>query len=404
MRHINKLMLLSVLALPMAFASCSDDRDSNPTLDTSHVQDGFVLNVPANAANNTYDLVSASSLELTANQPNYGGVPYVTRYYVQVAIDGNFVTNPNETAYKELTSSYTTAKMEVSTEEMNDSIVQLFNDANPDAVYPSTPRPVYIRLRAVIDGINAGESYSNVITLPSVLATYVAPPATLADQLYISGSSIQEAWKSWKVVAPIHGLSGQYYTMAYFGAGDEFYWGISNGDKRGYTRLTSINDKANAGISAGEDDKVKVTNAGWYTLYFTGEIVDNVAKYTLNVIEAKAYIIGKITGPGNDGNGDWTEESASFKMTPSTDASGEWVSPAIPYAGELRAYIDLVPELGSNSWWRTEFTLLNGSLFFRNGQKINNTWGEDVGPNYSVTCAVGQKLYVNFDMNTGEVK
>lgn len=393
MKNIFKMMVLPALVLPLMLASCEDDRDSNPTLDVSHASEGFVLNVPANAANNTYDLASATGVELTCNQPNYGGVPYVTRYYVQVSIDEAFINDPTNTPYKELQSYYTTADMSVSSEELNDSIVALFQEANPDLNYPSTPRPVYIRLRALLDNTLNGESYSNVITLPSVLATYVAPPATLAEQLYVCGSSIQTAWSDWKVVAPVYGLSGQYYTMAYFTSGAEFYWGIKNNDNRGYSRLTAINDNAGAGVSEGDDDKIKIANAGWYVLYFTGEIVDNVSQYTLNVEQAKAYIVGAIEG------GSWTDSDPACELTAPSDASGEWVSPAFAASGELRAYIK-VPGL---DWWRTEFTLYKGELYFRNCD-IPNNWSENVGSDYSVACSAGQKLYVNFDKNTGEVK
>ena len=34
---------------------------------------------------------------------------------------------------------------------------------------------------------------------------------------------------------------------------------------------------------------------------------------------------------------------------------------------------------------------------------IVNSWSE-AGEGYSVTCTAGQKLYVNFDKNTAEVK
>lgn len=387
------MMLLPALVLPLMLASCDEDRDSNPTLDVSHASDGFVLNVPANAANNVYDLASSTGVRLTCSQPNYGGVPYVTRYYVQVAIDDAFLTDQTNTPYKELATSYTEADMSVSADELNDSIVQLFKDENPDLNYPDEERPVYIRLRAKLDVTLNGDSYSNVITLPHVLATYVAPAATLADQLYVSGSSIQTAWSDWKVVAPVYGLSGQYYTMCYFPAGAQFYWGIKNNDNRGYSRLTAINDNAGAGLSAGDDDKITVANAGWYTLYFTGEIVDNVAQYTLNMETAHAYVIG------NPASGSWTDSDASWELTASSDASGEWVSPAFTASGELRAYIK-VPGL---DWWRTEFTLHNGELYYRNSD-IPNNWSEDVGAAYSVACSAGQKLYVNFDKNTGEVK
>ena len=63
-------MMPVLLALPMLFASCDKDDDSNPTLDLSHVSEGFVLNTPAYAENNTYDLSRSESVNLTCSQPN----------------------------------------------------------------------------------------------------------------------------------------------------------------------------------------------------------------------------------------------------------------------------------------------------------------------------------------------
>ena len=85
MKHIFKAMLMPVLALPLMLASCETDNNSNPTLDLSQAT-SFVLNVPGNAANNTYDLLNGERLNLTCSQPNYGGVPYVTDYHVQVSL------------------------------------------------------------------------------------------------------------------------------------------------------------------------------------------------------------------------------------------------------------------------------------------------------------------------------
>ena len=158
-----KLMLLPAMVLPLLFTSCSDDNDSNPTLDLGHVKDGFVLNRPAYAENNTYDLANADHLTLSCSQPNYGGIPYVVRYHVQVALDQNFLTDTT-TTHKELATSYTTAKMNVDAAELNSTLVDMYQAANPNAEVPES-MPVYIRLRAVLDGTTnpyLGQTYSNI--------------------------------------------------------------------------------------------------------------------------------------------------------------------------------------------------------------------------------------------------
>ena len=396
MKKIFKWMLLPAMVLPLLFTSCSDDNDSNPTLDLSHVADGFVLNTPAYAENNTYDLASATNLTLSCSQPNYGGVPYVVRYYVQVAIDQKFLTDTT-TAHTELATSYTTAKMAVDATELNSTLVDMFQAANPDTSVPES-MPVYVRLRAVLDGTADpyfGQTYSNIITLPSVKATYKAPDAEFPENLFVVGSSIQEAWSSWKVVPPVYGLAGNYYTMVYVPDGGAFKWGTYNNDWRGYSRFAAINDKAGAEISEDGDGNLKVAHGGWFVLHFVGELSADKKNinYTLNVYPGAAYIIGAAAG------GDWTDGNSAWAMAAPADQTGNWESPAFAGEGELRAYIK-VPGI---DWWRTEFTLNAGNCYWRNVD-IPDNWAKNVGADYSVTAATGQKLYVNFDKNTAEVK
>lgn len=396
MKKIFKFMLLPALVLPLLFTSCDEDRDSNPKLDLSHVADGFVLNTPALAENNTYDLKSAKSLKLTCSQPNYGGIPYVVRYYVQVSIDPKFVSDPTAT-HTELATSYKTAEMEVNASEVNDAVVALFQAANPDTSVPDE-MPIYIRLRAVIDitaDSNLGETYSNVITLPSVKAAYEAPDAKFTDNLYLIGSSIQTPWQSWKPIPKVEGLDGNYYGIIYVPAGGEFKWGTENNDYRGINRLKEINDVDGAGISAGENQNIKVANAGWYTLHFKGKITEDKKNidWTLTVYKTQVCLIGTCIGQTAWGFADDTA------LTAPDDPSGEWVSPAFTASEELRVAV----KVGAIDWYRTEFTIHNGEVFWRK-ENMPNNWAETMGPEYSVKPAVGTKLYINFDTNKAEVR
>lgn len=390
-------MMLPLLVLPLLLASCEKDTDSNPTLDLSHVSEGFVLNTPAYAENNTYDLANSESVELSCSQPNYGeGVPYVVRYYVQLAIDPAFKEAKNEAAFEELSTSFTTARMNVSAAEINNALVNLYQTANPGKDVPET-MPVYVKLRAVLDGTmtdTLGQTYSNVITLNSVRASYQAPDAELPTNLFVIGSSIQNAWNSWKEVPQAAGLKGNYFTVVYVPAGGQFKWSETEGIYRDYTNLRSVTDKANAGITCNTEDynNIKVGNGGWYTLFFTGEITPDgkSINYDLTVYPAEIYIFGTVNG------GTWSFDD-NWKLSTPADASGEWVSPAFTASGELRVSVK-VPDI---DWYRTEFTILNGKLFFGNP---TDNWATNFGSDYSVACSVGQKLYLNMDMNTGEVK
>jgi hypothetical protein len=387
-RICNISWLLALLAVvTLGFTACETDTDSNPTLDLSHVDEGFPLNVPANAENNTYDLANATSLELTCSQPNYGGMPLMVRYYVQVSLTEDFAS------YKELATSYTTAKMAVDAREINAAMVELFQEANPDTDYPATPRPLYIKLRAVIDGTdNMGETYSNVITLPSVLASYQAPEATFETQLYVVGQAIGEAWSTWKPVPQIYDMPGCYYTVVYVPEGTGFKWGAYEQDWRGYDRIRNWDDVAGADVSASSDGNIVFANGGWYTLFFEAEIVGSSVQYDLHILPAEVYVIGNSMG------GNWNVADPTLALQAPADQTGDWVSPAFTGSGELRVYVN-VP---GYDWWRTEFTLHNGEVYWRD-VNIIDSWSE-LGSDYAVQVSPGQCLYVNFDSNTGEVR
>ncbi len=395
MKKIFKFMLLPALVLPLLFTSCDEDRDSNPTLDLSHLAEGFVLNTPALAENNTYDPYYAKNLVLTCSQPNYGGVPYPVKYYAQVSIDPAFVSDPTVTHKELATYAENPSSLDFDAYEVNKAIVSLFRAANPDANLPDE-MPVYIRLRAVIGGAlnqTLGETYSNVITLPSVKATI--PDAKFTDNLFLIGSSIQTPWESWKPIPQVEGLDGNYYGIIYVPAGGEFKFATEINDELGYNQIKEIVDKAGAGISAGDNQKIKVANAGWYTLHFKGTISKDKKNinWTLTVYKTQVCLIGGCIGQSTWGFADDTA------LTPPDDPNGEWVSPAFTASTELRVSV----KVGSINWYNTEFTVHKGDVFWRMKNMPNN-WAETMGSDYSVTTTPGKKLYVNFDTNKAEVK
>ena len=388
-------MLLPALVLPLLFTSCDEDRDSNPTLDLSHLAEGFVLNTPALAENNTYDPYYAKNLVLTCSQPNYGGVPYPVKYYAQVSINPAFVSDPTVTHKELATYAENPSRLDFDAYEVNKAIVSLFRAANPDANLPDE-MPVYIRLRAVIGGAlnqTLGETYSNVITLPSVKATI--PDAKFTDNLFLIGSSIQTPWESWKPIPQVEGLDGNYYGIIYVPAGGEFKFATEINDELGYNQIKEIVDEAGAGISAGDNQKIKVANAGWYTLHFKGTISKDKKNinWTLTVYKTQVCLIGACIGQSDWGFADDTA------LTPPDDPNGEWVSPAFTASKELRVSV----KVGDINWYSTEFTVHKGDVFWRMKNMPNN-WAETMGKDYSVTTTPGKKLYINFDTNKAEVR
>ena len=121
MKNIIKSLFVPALALAVLpfMASCETDTDDNPTL--QHPT-SFVLNTPAYAESNVYDLANSESVNLTTSQPDYG-FPVVTTYEVQVSLNSAFtqVTGaevPENINYTTLASSYTQANMNVTAAEL----------------------------------------------------------------------------------------------------------------------------------------------------------------------------------------------------------------------------------------------------------------------------------------------
>lgn len=385
---LNMGRLLSIVAVAaLSLTACEKDIDSNPTFMPNTT--GFQLNVPANATNNTYDLASAKGVTLTCQQPDFGGFPLVVNYHVQVALNQDF------SVYRELETFYKTAQMSVDALEINNAMIEMYTEINGDVAYPDEARELYIRLRAeVADYAGQEDMYSNAISLPKVLATYVPPTLELPTSMYVVGSSIGEAWSTWKPLAPVYGAEGEFYTIIYVPDGGTFKWGEAEMDWRGYTNVTEFDDKANAGVSeASSDNNIQIANGGWYTLHVETQLGTNDVKYIFHIYEAKAFLIGAVAG------GVWDDSADAWALTAPADATGVWESPAFAGGGEVRAYI----KVGSNDWWKTEFTLFKGELFWRT-MDIPNNWAENVGSEYSVQGSAGQKLYVDFNTNTGEVK
>ena len=249
----------------------------------------------------------------------------------------------------------------------------------------------YVRVSASVYRTTGTTCYSNAVALDRVGVAYVA---SLPSQVYLSGSSVLggQGAKAW---GPVYGFEGSFYTMAYFGAGDTFLWGESEETGVGMSRTTDYDDQAGMNLSEAADGSFQVGTAGWYVLRMDLAVdkAKNQLTSNLTVYPGAAYVIGAAAGDS------WTDADPTWLMKAPEKADGEWESPVFAGSGELRAYIK-VPGL---DWWRTEFTLFKGGLYWRTANIVNN-WAETVGSAYSVAVEPGKKLYVNFDQLTGEVR
>jgi len=349
MKKIYKSLLLAMVACLPFLTSCKDDHGSNPTL---WIPASFELNMSAFAVNNVHDLPAA---------------------------------------WEELSTTFTSTDIKLSTALLNSKILELYRAAHEDAD-PEGVLPLNIRLRAYLadsDIKNFGQVYSNAITV-NVLSYDIPSDVTLPEQIVVCGNSIADAWKTWKPCAPVYGREGKFYTMIYNNA-DGFKWGFKENDWFGYDLINEIDNQVDGlEITAASDGNIVFSKAGWYVLEFICKIVGPEVQTKLVVAPGAAGV----TGAAVD-NGSWS----GVAMTAPASKDGNWTFSDFTGTGELRAYITVPGE----DWWRTEFTLYQGELYWRTVD-IPQNWAENVGPEYSVEVSSGKTLKINFDTNTGSVE
>ena len=174
MKNIIKNMLVPacLLAVLPFMASCETDTDDNPTLRQPQAGETFALTAPADASTTTYDLINTDTIKVSSGAPDYGYKAVLT-YRVQACLDNAFAEGSYATLNSSQSYSSTVANPAINIvgSDLNTAVIDMYKAANNDAV-PEAAMPVYLRVQATVDGTTA-YSYSDVIELPSVLATYV---------------------------------------------------------------------------------------------------------------------------------------------------------------------------------------------------------------------------------------
>lgn len=135
---------------------CSDDNDSNPTL---NVPESFTLNEPE-LKNYTYDLTKADGITLTWSQPDYGYTAAAT-YYAQVSLDDKWNDAEAGVAatYAEVDGSVRSCKATFASNLVDAAFLKAGMIDEP--VNVPAEKEIYIRLRATV---GAGDNiYSNSV-------------------------------------------------------------------------------------------------------------------------------------------------------------------------------------------------------------------------------------------------
>ena len=394
MTKILKSALLLLCAVCFLTA-CSDDNDENPLVKSPTT---FHLNTPALAANGIYDLTHSKSIELTCSQPDYG-YPAVTRYTVEVA------TSADMSDARALSGSYTTAKIEVDAAELASTLTELYlAKGMSEHQFPLTA-PVYIRVKAVQTTADNKEIEgtaitSNTIELSKVYFTFSLPPVTAPEKLYLVGSFNKWSWDNALEMIPVNGSPNIFWHLVYLdgegnSAGVKF-----NSDKAwnknaaGFEKITINPASDNAADIINANGNIGSSKPGWYLMIVECTVVGRDIKYNVSFNKPNVYLQGLCTAAGG-----WDLIPDNLFSVPTT-ADGEFVSPAIGNAvsggpSGSDPGVRICVKIPNADWWRAEFIVYDKKIAYRGN-------GGDQTPR--VAGAVGQKVYLNFTKETGEIK
>lgn len=384
MKNIIKSALLVVMSLTLMTA-CSDDNDSNPSIQTPTE---FTLNTPA-LVNTPIDLANSSKIMLTCSQPNYGYTASV-QYTVQVATDENM------TDAVELSETSNSAKVEIDANLLASTLTNIYvQKGKTEADFPMDVK-AYFRLKANIVTSNGNvvegtEILSNVVSLNKIHLLFSLPPVNLPSHIYVVGNFCDWKWDNCFDMVQVYGTDNTFWRLVYIddngiklNSADKW-----NGSEAGYAGITVSGDCKDDIIDNGGNIASK--NPGWYLVIVTTSVVNREIHYDVQFNKPTIWLIGPAAG-----STDYAEEAEGWSFTVPTTKDGDFVSPA--FAGSVpggdgdgvRMYV----KVPGHDWWHSEFVVLSDKIEYR------ATGGDQA----RVAGSAGQKVYLNFSKGTGEIK
>jgi hypothetical protein len=386
MKKIIKSALL-VLCSVCLLTACEDDRDSNPTLQKP-IDGSLVLNTPGVAANNLIDLANSSVLNFTLGSlPNYG-FPAYTNYEMEVSINSDM-------SDAEVIASTPYTKIEVDAATLAATLTTMETNAGKEEADFPMDIPVYFRVRANAmknagGAIEGYETLSNIVTLNQVHLLYSLPPVTTPDNLYITGNFNGWDWNSSLSMVQCHSGANVFWHMVWIDeSGIKFNAAKAwDGGEVGYAGLNSITgDLANEIVDAGGN--IASSNPGWYLMIITTSVSGRTVVYDAQFNKPTVWLMGTIT-PGAS----WAELEDGCDFSVPTDKDGDFVSPEFANNtsgdGGVRCYV----KIPGFEWWKSEFMVFNKKIVYR-------AMGDDQD---RIEGVAGQRIYLNFATETGDIK
>lgn len=384
MKNIIKSALLVVMSLTLMTA-CSDDNDSNPSIQTPTE---FKLNTPA-LVNTPIDLANSSKIMLTCSQPNYGYTASV-QYTVQVATDENM------TDAVELSETSNSAKVEIDANLLASTLTNIYVEkGKTEADFPMDVK-AYFRLKANIVTSNGNvvegtEILSNVVSLNNIHLLFSLPAINLPKNVYVTGSFCDWDWSKSFDMVQVYGTEDTFWRLVYIDdSGIKLNTATEwNGSEVGFAGITPSGDCKDEIID--KDGNIASSKPGWYLVIVTTSVVNREIHYNVQFNKPTIWLIGPAAG-----SADYAQEAKDWSFDVPTTKDGDFVSP--PFAGSVpggdgdgvRMYV----KVPGHDWWHSEFVVLSDKIEYR------ATGGDQA----RAAGSVGQKVYLNFAKGTGEIK
>lgn len=384
MKNIIKSALLVIMSLTLMTA-CSDDNDSNPSIQTPTE---FKLNTPA-LENTPIDLANSSKIILTCSQPNYGYTASV-QYTVQVATDENM------TDAVELSETSNSAKVEIDANLLASTLTNIYVEkGKTEADFPMDVK-AYFRLKANIVTSNGNvvegtEILSNVVSLNNIHLLFSLPAINLPKNVYVTGSFCDWDWSKSFDMVQVYGTEDTFWRLVYIDdSGIKLNTATEwNGSEVGFAGITVSGDCKDEIID--KDGNIASSKPGWYLVIVTTSVVNREIHYDVQFNKPTIWLIGPAAG-----STDYAQEAEGWSFTVPTTKDGDFVSPA--FAGSVpggdgdgvRMYV----KIPGHDWWHSEFVVLSDKIAYR------ATGGDQA----RVAGSAGQKVYLNFSKGTGEIK
>ena len=384
MKNIIKSALLVVMSLTLMTA-CSDDNDSNPSIQTPTE---FKLNTPA-LQDTPIDLANSSKIMLTCSQPNYGYTASV-QYTVQVATDENM------TDAVELSETSTSAKVAINAPSLASALTNIYVEkGKTEADFPMDVK-AYFRLKANIVTSNGTvvegtEILSNVVSLNEIHLLYSLPPVNLPSNVYVVGNFCDWDWAKSFDMVQVYGTDNTFWRLVYIDDSGIKLNTVAEWNKSevGYAGITVSGDCKDDIID--KDGNIASSKPGWYLVIVTTSVVNREIHYDVQFNKPTIWLIGPAAG-----SDDFAEEAEGWSFTVPATKDGEFVSPA--FVGSVPAGTDkgvrMYVKIPGHEWWHSEFVPLDGKIKYR----------ATGGDQDRAIGSVGQQVHLNFSKGTGEIK